>query len=638
MQTRPPAFLPLGLTEIQPTGWLRRQLRIQADGLSGHLDEFWPDVQRSGWIGGDCEGWERGPYWLDGLVPLAFLLNDPALLAKIHHWMDYILTHQREDGWLGPVEPGKTSNVWDSQKRDPWPLFIFFKAAVQYHSATGDPRVVPALARCAKAMNTRFDMVPVSGWPGFRTPDWAISLVWLYEQTGDPEFLWIARRALLLGYNWIEHFRDLPYSNRTPQWSFDSHIVNHAMAVKMPAVLHRLGRLDEAESFARHVIAELDRCHGQVTGMFNGDESLAGRSPVQGVELCTVVEYLFSIEHLAAAFGSADFGDRLEQVVFNALPAGNSPDMWYHQYVQQANQVQCVEGDADSAKRVYTNNGPRANLFGLEPHFACCTANLHQGWPKFAAHLWMRAGPDALAAVAYAPCRLTTTLAGVPATLDVVTDYPFRSTIDLALSVERPTEGELLLRIPAWTAGATVAVDGQTAQAAQAGGYHRLRRRWTGRHSIRLELPMPVRLERRFNNAAAILRGPLVYSLKIGETWQALPPIPVHADKQYSYDYPDHEVRPTTPWNYALDLDDANLAASLSFTERPVGDCPFSPEGAPVVATVRGRRLPAWGLEKDAAAPPPQSPVRSNEPEEQLTLIPYGCTNLRVTEFPTLAR
>jgi len=63
-----PAFRPLPLGAIRPAGWLQRQLRLQADGLTGHLDEFWPDVARSRWFGGDAEGWERAPYWLD-LLP-----------------------------------------------------------------------------------------------------------------------------------------------------------------------------------------------------------------------------------------------------------------------------------------------------------------------------------------------------------------------------------------------------------------------------------------------------------------------------------------------------------------------------------------------------------------------------------------
>ena len=62
--------------EIKPTGWLYRQLKLQADGLSGNLDKIWPDIRDSAWIGGAREGWERVPYWLDGFIPLAYLLDD----------------------------------------------------------------------------------------------------------------------------------------------------------------------------------------------------------------------------------------------------------------------------------------------------------------------------------------------------------------------------------------------------------------------------------------------------------------------------------------------------------------------------------------------------------------------------------
>ncbi len=130
-------FYPLPLGTVKPTGWLRNQLTIQANGLTGHLDEFWPDLMASSaWRGGTGEGWERGPYYLDGLLPLAYLLDDTTLIAKTRPWIEWTLTHQRPDGGIGPA------------KNDDWrPNMIMLKVLTQYQEATGDPRVVPFMQR-----------------------------------------------------------------------------------------------------------------------------------------------------------------------------------------------------------------------------------------------------------------------------------------------------------------------------------------------------------------------------------------------------------------------------------------------------------------------------------------------------------
>jgi hypothetical protein len=162
-----------------------------------------------------------------------------------------------------------------------------------------------------------------------------------------------------------------------------------------------------------------------------------------------------------------------------------------------------------------------------------------------------------------------------------------------------------------------------------AGDWVRVERTWHQTTTITLRLPMRPSVDRRHNGAVSIARGPLVYALKIAEEWRHLRGELPHAD---------WEVHPVTPWNYGLLLDPDRPEASLRFTRRPVGERPFSPEGAPVLATVRGRRIPEWGLERNAAAPPPTSPVTSDMPLEAVALIPYGCTNLRITEFPLLSR
>ena len=616
----PLAFVPLPIGSIRPAGWLLNQLRLQAAGLSGHLDEFWPDIADSGWIGGNAEGWERVPYWLDGLVPLAFLLDDSHLKVKVKRWMDYIIEHQHADGWLGPAQFGRY------EAYDPWPQFVILKALLQYEQAGGDPRVIPTAMRALRRTHAVLDERPLFDWGKSRWQDLVLSAHALYERTGESWLLDLAAKAHEQGFDWRAHFADFRFTEKTrpEECAQPTHVVNNAMGVKAAGVWYRQSHDPADRESSLRMIATLDRYHGQATGLFTGDEHYAGLSPSQGTELCAVVEYMFSLEVLLGILGEPALADRLERIAFNALPATLSPDMWAHQYDQQANQVICRVAE----DRVYTSNGPDSNIFGLEPNYGCCTADLTHGWPKLAAHLWMATPDGGLAAMSYAPCTVDARVADRPVRIEVVTDYPFDDRIDITIRAADPVEFPLRLRVPEWTHGADVSVDEAPAQPLPPGEFHDLRREWGPCTKLTLRLPMPVRVERRFNDAVAIHRGPLVYSLAIGEDWRQVGGDLPHAD---------WEVYPTTPWNYALRVDPADPERSIRFERRAIGPCPFSPEGAPVIASVMGRRLPEWGIEHNAAAPPPRGPLHSDQPIEPLTLLPYGCTGLRVTELPLLA-
>jgi len=91
-------------------------------------------------------------------------------------------------------------------------------------------------------------------------------------------------------------------------------------------------------------------------------------------------------------------------------------------------------------------------------------------------------------------------------------------------------------------------------------------------------------------------------------------------------------------------LDNQRPEESVQFEERPIGERPFSPEGSGVVAKVRGRQIPGWKIVRgwagelavtDTGTADPVKGV-SDQPLEEVTLIPYGCTNIRITEFPRL--
>jgi len=623
-----PAFRPLRLGSIRPRGWLLRQLRIQAAGLSGHLDEFWPDVGQSQWFGGTAEGWERAPYWLDGFIPLAWSLDDPALKAKASKYVEHIVAHQRPDGWFSPYPADAAT-----KKYDLWAILLADKVLAQYHDATGDDRVLKALERSLKAMRTGLDRTPLYDWGRYRWFEGLVSIFHVYEKTGEAWLLELGRELRDQGFDYPAFYRTDDVTVPTPRrglWKWAKHVVNTGMAPKASAMSWRLDPDAADRDFPRRMLDLLDRHHGQATGMFSGDECLAGKNPVQGTELCAVVELMYSLEILTATLGDPFFGDRLERIAFNALPATFSPDMWAHQYDQQANQVQC----AVNPDHMWTTNGPESNLYGLEPNFGCCTANMHQGWPKFAAHLWLRTPDGGLAAAAYAPSEARFESGGSAVAVTLDTDYPFRETLEITVKAGSGARFPLSLRVPEWARGATVRVGSGPEEAMRPGTFHRLEREWKGEVRISLRFPMSPRWTVRYNESAALERGPLVYALKIREQWTR-----VNAGKPHrELPHGDFEVHPTTPWNYGLLIDEGDPGSGTVFEERPVGEVPFSPEGAGMTARIKGRRLPAWKMAHGWAVEFAPGRAESSEPLEDLTLIPYGCTNIRITEFPRLKK
>ena len=600
--------LPLG--SVRPLGWLRDQLQLQADGFTGHLGEVWPDVGlNSAWLGGSGEDWERGPYYCDGLIPLAHLLGDQKLIEQAQRWVDWALSSQRPDGSFGPTS-----------RDDWWPRMVMLKVLTQHADATGDVRVVPFMLRYAAHQLAEMPNRPLSAWGQARGAENILSLHWLYEKTQDTsleQLIGIIERQTL---DWTGHFTVFPCKDRVTSFNHLTHVVNVAMAIKEPA-LRYLRTGDEAFREAVYTgLAQLDKWHGQPQGMFSGDEWLAGTNPTQGVELCAVVELAYSLEHLIRLFGDVAHSDRLERVMYNALPATISADMRGRQYDQQPNQVLC-----SVAKRDWTLNKDDSNIFGLEPNFGCCTANLHQGWPKFAASLWMATGDGGLVMAAYGPSIVETIIDGHCISIIETTEYPFEGAIRLDVTTDGPVEFPLIARVPEWCERPDIRVNGERMASSLEPGFHEIRRVWSTGDVVEIDVPASISLRDRPSGGVVIEQGPLIFALRVGEDWRAIGRSPP---------FQDWEIHPTTAWNYAVAIDTEDPGASFTRERQPIGRMPFSGEAPPIVLHGQGRLMPEWKMEGNSAGPVPTGATPNDMPLEPIELIPYGCARLRVTELP----
>jgi hypothetical protein len=622
-------FLPLG--SIRARGWLDEQLRTQANGLSGHLDETWPDVgPKSGWLGGKGESWERGPYFLDGLLPLAYLLDDPILKAKAQRFIDWTLDHQAANGMIGP-----------SSNDDWWPRFVMLKALTQYHELTGDSRVIPVMDRYLRFQLGELPRRPLRDWAKFRWQDELLSVIWLYNRTSSAYLLDLAQLLHKQGHDWITQYANFQYTQRITtdflklekgsgleDVALATHGVNNGQGVKTGPVWSLVSGVSTDRVSALKMISELNEYHGLPNGMFSCDEHLGGLDPSQGSELCTVVEYMFSLEHSLAISGDPSLGDHLERLAFNALPGAFNDDMWAHQYNQEPNQVEC-----SLHHKPWTTDGVESNLYGLEPNFGCCTANFHQGWPKFTNSLFMLSGSQSnpedvgLVAAAYAPCEVRTFLRGTEINLVEETDYPFHGGVRLTIDPAAPTSFPLRLRIPAWAEGTTVTVNGQQLPVPKPGSFVPIDRTWELGDRVELAFVMEPRVSRWFHDSVAVERGPLVFSYGIGECWVKL------RDRGMTADW---QVFPSTGWNYGLNIDADSQAKSIEVHESEVGEGPFTRGHAPIKLNVKACKVNEWRAEDGAANPLPQSPVTSDQSEESITLIPYAAAKLRITAFPQL--
>jgi hypothetical protein len=622
----PSPLLKLPIGAVKPKGWLRRQLELQAAGFHGHLGEISQFLRKenNAWLSirGEGEhGWEELPYWLKGFGDCAYLVGDDSQIAEARVWLEAALHSQREDGFFGPGGPGGKSTVESTAgKYDLWPNMVMLFCLQSHYEYCGDPRVLDLMTKYFRWELTvpEADFLPPF-WQQQRAADNLFSVYWLYNRTGEQWLLELADKIHRHTANWTEGIAS---------W----HNVNMAQAFGGPATFWQQSNDPRHLAAAERNYQTIRDSYGQVPGgLFGGDENCRPgyTDPRQAIETCGIIEMMHSCELLLTITGNLVWADRCEDAAFNSLPAALLADFTALRYLTAPN---LVLSDRQSKSPGVQNGGP---MFHYNPHdHRCCQHNYGHGWPYLAEHLWMATPDNGLAAVFYAESEVKARVGeGAEVAVAEQTQYPFGEQVELVLRASRKVEFPLYLRVPGWCERPVLEVNGRAQRInARPLTFIRLARAWRNGDRVSLTLPMRVSLRTwaKNHNSVSVDRGPLTYSLKIGEQY-------VRAGGTQKW--PGWEIHPTTPWNYGLLLNPKRPAASFKVVQKPwpQSNMPFTHEGAPIELVATGKRIPDWQMDHlGLVGTLHLSPVKSDQPAETITLIPMGAARLRIASFPVI--
>lgn len=623
-------FVKLPVGSIKPEGWLRQYLEQQREGLTGHLGEIsaWLEKNNNAWLvnGGD-HGWEEVPYWLKGYGNLAYILGDEKMIAETKTWIEGAFASRQKDGYFGPMNE-------HNGKRELWAHMIMLWCLQSYYEYSNDQRVIELMTDYFHwQLTVPDDKFLEDYWENSRGGDNMVSVIWLYNRTGDKELLKLIEKIHRNTANWTN-------PATLPNW----HNVNIAQCFREPATYYMLTG-DSTQLQASYNVQELiRRTFGQVPGgMFGADENarIGYIDPRQGVETCGIVEQMASDEIMLCLTGDPMWADHCEDVAFNTFPAAVTPDFRALRYITSPNHV---VSDSKNHHPGIDNSGP---FLSMNPFSSrCCQHNHAQGWPYYAEHLVLATTDGGVATALYAACQATVKVGnGKEIRLHEQTNYPFEEAVSFTVESGEDVNFPFYLRIPAWADGATVKVNGKNVSVkAEAGKYVRLERIWKNGDKISLNFPMELSMRtwQANRNSVSVNYGPLTLSLKIKERYERKDSrATAIGDSKWQKGadasaWPTYEIYPDSPWNYALVLDKKSPLKGLKVVRKTISadKFPFTLENVPLEVKAVGRRIPSWKIDEYdlCGVLPPENAYKGEE--EEITLVPMGAARLRISAFP----
>lgn len=613
-------LIPFHRGEITASGWLREQLLRNKDGIGGHLDELEPLMihtpyteQRTeqNWGGPGWGAEISGNYWY-GFICLAFALQDEELIAKATAWVDAVLANQEEDGYMGAYA------VTDNRREDynAWGTACGMRAMLAYYDATGREEVFTAVYRCMLWF--------CDNWADHKTPyaGHAITepMLECYAKTGDKRLLDFA-----LAYDAFME-ADNTYLSSTSYMLSDKWQYNANHTVAYGICLRRLLNLYGATNDPRYLAAaenglrKLREKSMHLTGAPVGnDEWLSPVGMVNESETCNFAMYQYDYVLYEQLTGNSIYGEYREQLVFNAAEGARKKDERAIAYMTMPNQFECSENA--------TRSHIWATMYAPCVPTSCCPVYSVHVIPDYVNSLLLHDAADDLYIHAYGPCQLRSG----SFQLDIDTLYPFSEQVQITIHKAPDTPKTIHFHVPSWCTAPTISCNGEAVSTCS------IERQWQAGDKITLTFPMTPQIVQIDDTDAgnkqplAVQCGPLVYSLPLSEAWQAIGN--GYARTPLPENWTWYNVIPTEPLqkNTAMDFPTAQATAKVEF----LPENGYVWEKPPVRVTLDLYKAPyaycGWFVH---SAKEPAGQVQSVTERYTATLVPYGCTALRITYFP----
>ncbi len=616
-----------GVPDIHPTGWLLTLMQRQHDGLTGHPEALSYPYNSCLWAGeisrpdesyGD-NWWryEQTAYYTDGLLRLGYELNASEMVDKAMEGIEYTLANATDAGVLG-----NRSLVGIT-----WPMSVFFRVLQAKYEHDGDQRIPAALEK--HYLNfTEEDLA--GGIVGGRNIMSLEGILWTYGKTDNEKLLKLAEDAWAIQGKFA-----VDETAITSSEPFYMHSVTFCEMLKLPLLLYAYTGKTRYLELAMTAVRKMEQESMLPDGVPSSAEFLLGTDVHHSHETCDVVDLTWTLHHYLAVTGEAEWADKIETAVYNAGLGAITKDFRSLQYFSSLNQFIAT---GTSNHNIY-KYGSTWMAYRPTHETECCAGNVNRMLPNMVSRMWMKDSDGGAVATIYGPSEATFTTAQGDLTISCATEYPFDEVLTFSVSGQEGASIPLTLRIPTWCQNATMSINGAEAgMELKTGTFVRLPEKVKHGDVITLTLPMTVEKKILEGQGIYFQRGPLLFAYAIPQKMTEDTEVyeNMHGKKPENPDFKCWNITPTGDFNYAYDDDGHPVAVSYPAIEEINGTIPFDLHYTTVKLRVPVKQI-KWDLVDNRYTPhlPEQGHLTLlGDEQKYIELVPYGCTELRLTVFP----